>query len=110
MRPGVRKVSSKPNGTLNTPKHPQTRQILVVNIANFCVLSVMSVSVPLGRDADRKNGTESESESELRTVNYLSNREYESQASTTDLLSRVIRSDFHDLRPLGRVFVRSSGG
>jgi hypothetical protein len=51
-----------------------------------------------------------ESESELRTVNYLSNREYESQASATDLLSRVIRSDFHDLRPLGRVVVRSSGG
>jgi len=50
------------------------------------------------------------SESELRTVNYLSNREYESRASATDLLSRVIRSDIHDLRPLGRVVVRSSDG
>jgi len=49
-------------------------------------------------------------ESELRTVNYLSNREYESRASATDLLSRVIRSDIHDLRPLGRVVVRSSDG
>ena len=47
---------------------------------------------------------------ELRTVNYLSNREYESRASATDLLSRVIRSDIHDLRPLGRVVVRSSDG
>jgi len=35
---------------------------------------------------------------ELRTVNYLSNREYESQASTTDLffISRVIRSGSRD--------------
>ena len=54
--------------------------------------------------------SESESESELRTVNYLSNREYGSRASATDLLSRVIRSDIHDLRPLGRVVVRSSDG
>ena len=30
--------------------------------------------------------------------------------SATDLLSRVIRSDFHNLRPLGRVVVHSSGG
>ena len=57
-----------------------------------------------------KGVLESESESELRTVNYLSNREYESRASATDLLSRVIRSDIHDLRPLGRVVVRSSDG
>ena len=34
---------------------------------------------------------------ELRTVNYLSNREYESQASTADLfISRVIRRGSRD--------------
>ena len=51
-----------------------------------------------------------DSDSELRPVNYLSNREYESQASATDLCSLAIRSDFHDLRPLERVVVRSSDG
>ena len=34
---------------------------------------------------------------ELRTVNYLSNREYESQASTADLfISRVVRRGSRD--------------
>ena len=32
------------------------------------------------------------------------------QATATDLLSRVIRSDFHDLRSLGHAVVRSSDG